>query len=298
MRALRGYLPKVARSSASVLITGETGTGKERVAEAVHALSPRKKEPFVPVNCAALPDTLIESELFGHAKGAFTGAIASRSGRAADAHQGTLFLDEIGEMQAGAQAKLLRFLETGEVDRIGASRPQRVDVRIVAATNQDLEDLVADGRFRMDLYYRLNVARIELPSLRERPDDIELFLDSFIAALNARDGCCVSGADPELLQCLESYDWPGNVRELRNLVEAVFIDPPEGPLRVEHLPPAFRHLAEGYRRVNSNERDRLVDALRATNWNKTEAARALKLSRMTLYRKMAKYKLTSSDADR
>lgn len=291
---LRAYLPKVARCQAPVLITGETGTGKERIAQAIHDLSPRQSQEFVTVNCAALPEGLVESELFGHERGAFTGAVGSYVGRAAQAHRGTLFLDEIGELSPMGQAKILRFLETGQVDRIGATREILVDVRIVAATNQLLEDLVASNRFRADLYYRLNVARIEVEPLRMRPDDIRVLAESFIAELNARDGRRVSGPDRQLARLFKTYDWPGNVRELRNVIEAVFIDPPVGAVKVSDLPPVFRALVSGHRRVISTEKDDLIEALNRTQWNKAEAARLLNMSRMSVYRKIEKYRIARS----
>ena len=294
MVALREYLPKVARSPATVLVMGETGTGKERVAQAVHALSTRRGGPFIAVNCAALPETLVESELFGHERGAFTGAVGARRGRIAEAHEGTLFLDEIGEMPAHMQAKLLRVLETREVMPVGGGRPFRADLRVIAATNQPLEELVAERRFRADLFYRLNVARIDLPPLRERPEDVPLLFRASVAELNARDGLRVGPPEPELLDCLMAHDWPGNVRELRNLVEALFISPPAGAVRLADLPPGFRRIFERFRRPGSAERDRLLAVLRETHWNKTEAARALNWSRMTLYRKLAEYHIESA----
>lgn len=291
MTELKRYIPLVARSEVPVLITGETGTGKERIAEAVHRLSPRQGAPFLPVNCAALPESLIESELFGHERGAFTGAASSYAGKTAEAHGGTLFLDEIGEMNLYGQAKLLRFLESGFIDRIGVSRPIHVDVRVVAATNHDLESLVTEKRFRSDLYYRLNVARIDVEPLRGRLEDIQALVNFFISHFNNVYGLAVGLADEELVDCLKNYHWPGNVRELRNMVEASFIDPPRGRLCLDHLSPPFRRLFESYRRSVPNERDRLVDALRRTQWNKTEAAKILSLSRMTVYRKISKYHL-------
>ncbi len=293
---LRAYLPKVARSPATVLITGETGTGKERVAQAIHALSPRARGPFVGLNCAALPDALIESELFGHARGAFTGAHAAQSGQMRAADRGTLFLDEIGELPPCAQAKLLRAIECREVRPVGGCSAVPLDIRIVAATNQTLETMVASGRFRSDLYYRLNVARLELPPLRERVEDVPVLLDALVAELNDREGQRVGAPDPELLACLLAHRWPGNVRELRNLAEALFIDPPRGAIRFENLPPAFARLLEPHRRVACNERERLIAALNRTQWNKAEAARALNWSRMTLYRKLAQYKVERTTA--
>jgi two-component system response regulator HydG len=289
--ALRDYLPKVARSAATVLITGATGSGKERVAQAIHAVGPRAQRPFVPVNCAALPDSLIESELFGHERGAFTGAVAASRGLIGRADGGTLFLDEIGEMHTHAQAKLLRVLETKEVHPVGANRALPVDVRVIAATNQPLEDRVASAGFRRDLFYRLNVVRLDLPPLRERREDIPLLIRHVIARLNARDDRRVGPPDAELLGCLMAHDWPGNVRELCNLVEAVFIDPPDGPIALEHLPPAFKDMFLRYRTAEGSERDRLICALEQTQWNKAQAARRLNWSRMTLYRKLAQYQL-------
>jgi len=288
---LRDYLPKLARSKATVLITGETGTGKERVAQAVHALGPRACGPFVALNCAALPDALVESELFGHARGAFTGAHAAHRGQLLEADGGTLFLDEIGEMPLPAQAKLLRVLETREVRAVGAARAAPVDIRVVAATNEPLEQAVAERRFRADLFYRINVARVDLPPLRERSEDVPLLFRAAIDELNERDGMAVQGPDAELLDCLLAYAWPGNVRELRNLAEAVFVDPPQGPICFSDLPAGFARLFEPLRRSASSERERLLEVLAATSWNKAEAARALNWSRMTLYRKLAHYAL-------
>ena len=292
MEALRGYLPKVAKSAAAVLITGETGTGKECVAQAIHALSARAAGHFVVVNCGALPDALIESELFGHIKGAFTGAHANARGKIAHADGGTLFLDEIGEMSLFAQAKLLRVLETHEVQPVGSARSERVDIRIVAATNRQLEDEVAAKRFRSDLFYRLNVARLALPPLRERPADIVPLVQHVIDELNRRDGRHVSGIAPSLRASLLAHDWPGNVRELRNLVESVFIDPPDGMLDLEHLAPAFQALFRQYRTTHSSELAHMIAVLEHHQWNKVEAAKELHCSRMTLYRKLAKYHVT------
>jgi DNA-binding NtrC family response regulator len=293
MADLRDYLPKVARSQATVLITGETGTGKERVAQAVHDLSPRAERPFIVINCGAVPDTLIESELFGHARGAFTGAHAAVRGRIAAADGGTLFLDEIGEMSLYAQAKLLRVLETQQITPLGGGAMQQVDIRVIAATNRALETEVKAERFRVDLFYRLNVARLVVPPLRERGDDIGLLARHVIAVFNRREGARVGPPDAALLACLQSHDWPGNVRELRNLIEAVFIDPPIGRLGLEHLPPAFRAIFSGYQR-DTGDCDRLIAALERTHWNKAEAAKVLNWSRMTVYRKLAKYQLSET----
>jgi DNA-binding NtrC family response regulator len=294
MVALRDYLPKVARSRATVLITGATGTGKERLAHALHASGPRSRHPFVAINCAALPDNLIESELFGFERGAFTGAVSSSRGHIVRADGGSLFLDEIGEMSLHAQAKLLRTIESRHVLPVGGSREVAVDVRIIAATNQPLETLVERKAFRLDLYYRLNVARLELPPLHERREDIPVLFGDMVRELNGRENRAVGEPDAEFLYCLMAHDWPGNVRELRNLVEAIFIDPPDGRVRLDHLPPVFRKLFGKYRVARSGEMDHLLEVLQETNWNKAEAAKRLNWSRMTLYRKLEKYNIHRS----
>jgi DNA-binding NtrC family response regulator len=294
MVALRDYVPKVARSRATVLITGATGTGKERLAHALHASGPRSRHPFVAINCAALPDNLIESELFGFERGAFTGAVSASKGHIVRADGGSLFLDEIGEMSLHAQAKLLRTMESRQVLPVGGSREVPVDVRIIAATNQPLETLVERKVFRIDLYYRLNVARLELPPLHARREDIPLLFNYMVRELNGRENRTVGEPDAELLDCLMAHDWPGNVRELRNLVEAIFIDPPIGRVRLDDLPPMFRALFARYRFAHSTEMDRLLEVLQQTNWNKAEAAKRLNWSRMTLYRKLEKYNIHRS----
>ena len=293
---LRRYLSKVAMSDATVLVTGETGTGKERVASAVHRLGRRAAKPFIAVNCAAIPEALIESELFGHRRGAFTGAVDDFPGRFAQADGGTLFLDEIGEMSPSGQAKLLRALEEGAVTPVGGVRPRPIDVRLVAASNQRLEQMVERREFRADLFYRLNVARIEVPPLRARPEDIGLIASHFIEEHNRRRAMRVGRPDGPLLARMRRYSWPGNVRELRNMVEALFIDPPDGPsVSIADLPPSFKRLFNEQRSPSEPERERLVEVLRETNWNKMEAARQMNWSRMTLYRKLAKYELASPD---
>jgi DNA-binding NtrC family response regulator len=292
--AMRAYLPKVAHSQATVLVTGATGSGKERVAQAIHDLGPRAGAPFVAINCAALPESLVESELFGHERGAFTGAVSASVGHIVRADRGTLFLDEIGEMSRHAQAKLLRVLETRRVQPVGAARPVPVDVRVIAATNQPLEALVSAGVFRADLYYRLNVARLELPALKDRREDIPLLVRHAIRERNARDRCSVGPPDPDLMRCLMAYDWPGNVRELNNLVETVFIDPPAGQIGLADLPPVFREMFVRYRTSQQSERERLLCVLEETAWNKAAAAKQLNWSRMTLYRRLEKYHLHRS----
>ncbi len=286
---LRSYLPKVALSNANVLITGATGTGKERVAEQIHRLSARRGGPFVCINCAAIPDSLLESELFGHERGAFTGADQSYAGKIRFAEAGTLFLDEVGEMSLQAQAKLLRLLENRELFPLGGAKPVRIEARFIAATNQELEPLVKAHKFRADLFFRMNVARIHLPPLAERKEDIPHLLRYFLNEYNLVNGYKVEGFTPEVMICLLQYDWPGNVRELRNLVETLFVDPPSGPVSLQSLPDSFRRIFNRYIDHGAGERERIITALHETNWNKTRAARLLRVSRMTLYRKMAKF---------
>lgn len=293
IEALRSYIPKVAASEAPVLITGETGTGKESIATNIHLLSRRRSGPFVAVNCAALPSSLFESEFFGHERGAYTGAVTAQKGWAVAADCGTLFLDEIGEMDMQSQAKLLRFLENGQINRLGSTRQVSSDVRVVAATNQYLEELVDEHKFRADLFYRLNVARIEIEPLRERPEDIGILFEHFINEMKGRTGLQVAEPDNELIECLADYQWPGNVRELRNLVEAVFIDPPRGRFQVCHLPSSFQRRLSEHHYNAPDERESLIAALKLTNWNKAETARIMKLSRMSVYRKIEKYQLST-----
>ena len=239
MQQVFALIQRVAPSAASVLISGESGTGKELAARAIHKLSPRAGSPFVAINCAALPEHLIESELFGHERGAFTGALARRPGCFEQAHRGTLFLDEITEMPIGTQAKLLRVLQDGKIRRLGGTSETPVDVRILAATNRSPEKAIEESRLREDLYYRLNVFEIALPALRHRKEDLSALIEVLIRDLNAKHGCQVDGIDPEVLARLMSHPWPGNVRELRNVLERMVIVTREGPLRLEHLPPTL-----------------------------------------------------------
>jgi DNA-binding NtrC family response regulator len=289
LREVKAYIDKVAATDTTVLISGETGTGKELVAELVHQISPRSAKPMVRVNCAALPDDLLESELFGYERGAFTGAHSSYPGKLKTAEGGTFFFDEIGEMSGTAQAKLLRFLENREVFRLGARSTEAIDVRVVAATNQELEQLVSENKFRKDLYYRLNVGRIHLPALKERKEDIPELFSHFLQQLNERCGSRVQGLCTEALTCLLHYDWPGNVRELKNLLEAIFIHPPAGKIGLGDLPKSFRGCVRDGESGELDERERLISTLVATNWNKSRAAQKLHWSRMTLYRKLHKY---------
>lgn len=295
MKAVRDYLQKLAQSDASVLISGATGTGKELVADSIHRASSRRCAPFVSVNCAAIPDSLLEGELFGYERGAFTGAEEAYPGKLRLADHGTVFLDEIGEMSPLGQAKILRVLESREVFPLGARRTARIDVRFLAATNQDLEPMVQHRTFRQDLYFRLNVGRIHLPALRERPEDIMELFRYFLRNFNARHGTNVQEPTPELRHHLLSYEWPGNIRELRNFLEAIFIDPPQGPIGLQNLPESFRRIFAAYRNNEVSEREAIVSALSRTRWNKKLAARELHWSRMTLYRKLDKYKITGSN---
>jgi DNA-binding NtrC family response regulator len=284
---LRAYIAKLSSTDTNVLITGETGTGKELVAELIQQNSIRRQKPFVRINCAAIPDSLLESELFGYERGAFTGAQCARPGMLEQAGGGTVFFDEIGDMSPFAQAKILRAVESKEVQRLGAKRPLRLDIRIIAATNQDLDSAAGESLFRRDLYFRLNVARIHLAPLRERKADIPLLLGHYIQEFNRAFGRRVGACADELLHAFLRYDWPGNVRELRNAVEAAFVSLPATEVRLMHLPERMRPAppASG----PQTEQDLMLSALRSTDWNKSKAARRLRWSRMTLYRRMAKY---------
>jgi len=288
-----------------VLITGENGTGKELVARGIHRGSPREQKPFIEVNCAAIPSELIESELFGHVKGSFTGAIADRAGKFEQADQGTLFLDEIGDMSLAAQAKVLRVLQDGVITRIGGTKPVQVDVRVLAATNKDLEAEIAAGRFREDLFYRLNVVPITVPPLRERREDIELLVVHFLQQLAARDGLAARGITDDALRRLAELDWPGNVRELRNTVERLVILASAstiGAADVERLvgrratePAGLGNLVDctTFEEFKvAAERAFLQAKLRAFDWNVSETARALDMPRSNLYKKIERYALT------
>jgi len=292
------FLGKAARVDSNILITGETGTGKELAAEYVHSHSPRRHSPLISINCAALPDGLLESELFGYERGAFTGAQGAYPGKLRLAEGGTVFFDEIGDMSPYAQAKILRVLENREVYPLGGKRSVPLNIRIIAATNRDLESLLAQNQFRQDLYFRLNVARIHLPPLRDRRDDIPLLIDHCLKELNLRWGRSLRRLSDEVLEMFLRYDWPGNVRELRNLVEAVFIDPPNAIVTPDDLPEFFK-LRCGYpQNIGLSEREQLLCALGASNWNKSKAAETLRWSRMTLYRKMEKYAIADAVEDK
>lgn len=298
MRQLFGVLPEVARSGATVLIGGESGTGKELVARAVHDLSQRSEGPFVAVNCAAIPEALIESELFGHVRGAFTGADRQREGRFAAAQGGTLFLDEIGDLPASLQVKLLRALDQGEYTPLGSNRPRHADARLVAATNRDLEQEMQQGRFREDLYYRLNVVGLKLPPLRERREDIPILVDYFLERLAAERGEPLRRLSPAAMSRLMDHRWPGNVRELQNALEHALVLAQGGTMEPRHLPEALRRpsstgrgaVASGLD-MASREREAIGQALALHQGHRARTAAELGISTATLWRKMKRYGL-------
>ncbi len=295
VRDVLGRIVRIAPTDATVLITGESGTGKELVAKAIHANSRRADRPFVPVNCAAISETLLESELFGHVRGAFTGAVSSRKGLFEEANGGTFFFDEIAETPPAFQAKLLRAIQEGEIRRLGDNKPIHVDVRIIAATNQDLKSSIADKRFREDLYYRLNVARFQLPPLRERREDIPLLVDFFLAKYGRKMRRRAKVGEG-VLDFLMSYDFPGNIRELENLIEQGVALADEGTIRHEDIvPPEMEGVpgaagAGGHMQlqdvVDEAEREYIERTLREVDGNKERAAEMLGLSSTTLWRKM------------
>ncbi|MEQ1868984.1 MAG: sigma-54 dependent transcriptional regulator, partial [Vicinamibacterales bacterium] len=303
MRKIYSVIEQAAPTSASILITGESGTGKELVAQTVHQLSPRAAFPFVAINCAAIPETLLESEIFGHEKGAFTGAADRRQGCFELADRGTLFLDEIGEMTPATQVKLLRVLQERTFRRLGGRTEQSVDVRVIAATNIDPVAAVQSGRLREDLFYRLNVFALRLPALRERREDLPLLVQAFITEFNARNHKAIQGVDHDVMRILEEHAWPGNVRELRNVIERATILAPGPMIETRHLPPALvdepvvpvpheaqMALAPGTT-VEEAERRLILMTLAHTRDNKTRAAEILGISLKTLHNKLNKLRL-------
>ena len=304
MQQVLDFVQKVADSDSTVLIQGESGTGKELIARMLHFNSSRKDRPMVPVNCGAIPETLLESELFGHEKGAFTGAAQTRMGRFELANGGTIFLDEVGEMSLSLQVKLLRVIQERSFERVGGSRTIQVDVRIVAATNQDLEKMVEEKRFRQDLYYRLNVIPIITPPLRDRQSDIPLLIDHFLKRFNHMKQTEVSGFTPEALELLTAFQWPGNIRELENMVERLVVLKKRGQLSVEDLPeklhkkPAaqpemkeqfIRFTEDGIHlsnEVEQYENQLIVEAMRKANGVTARAAQLLHVNRTTLVEKL------------
>ena len=299
MRRLREHIATAAPSTGRVLIHGENGSGKELVARAIHTLSARREAPFVEVNCAAIPEELIESELFGHERGAFTGALARRRGKFETADSGTVFLDEIGDMSLKTQAKVLRALEEQAFERVGGRETLKVDVRVIAASNRDLPSLIAQGAFREDLFYRLNVIPIEVPPLRARKEDVPALVEHFIRVFCAENGKRLKTVAPAALTWFMTYEWPGNVRELRNMVERLVIMVPGDGIGPDDLPPPLRPkselapaLGEGKplkEARDSFERAYILAELRAQDWNMTRTAERLGIERSHLYRKIRAY---------
>jgi PAS domain S-box-containing protein len=309
MHKLFGILPQIAESDSTVLIQGESGTGKELFARAIHALSHRKHRPLITINCGALPDTLLESELFGYKAGAFTDAKRDKPGRLALADGGTLFLDEAGDISPAFQVKLLRVLQEKTYEPIGGTGSVKADVRILAATNQNLAKLVKKGTFRQDFYYRINVVAIELPPLRDRKEDIPLLVDDFVHRLRRARGKDISGVSAEVLGVLMRYDFPGNVRELENVVEHAFVICPGGVLSPEHLPPYLlpsgisgpglvkSPLPSGTQSLREMEKLQILELLRKNNWNRSTTAKELGIHKTTLWRKIKALGIQTPELD-
>jgi DNA-binding NtrC family response regulator len=319
MKRVFETIQQVAPTKVTVHIVGESGTGKELIANAIHNISPRKDKPFIAVHCAALSKSLLESELFGHEKGAFTGAIAGKPGRFERAHEGTLFLDEIGEIDADTQVKLLRFLEKWEFERVGGIKTLKVDLRLITATNSDLAQRVKTGRFREDLFYRLNVITIHVPPLRERKEDIPILVRAFVSEFAAENQKRVSSVSPEALDALVAYDWPGNVREVRNVIESLVVLCPGETIELVQLPAEIRGRAKEREVVVSaesagttrgpkillpagsslQEAEKLMiqETLRNNGNNISQAARTLNISRRTLHRKLNEYRINLGDRE-
>jgi two-component system, NtrC family, response regulator HydG len=304
MHSVVAKLRQIAPTSASVLITGESGTGKELVAKALHVNSPRRNKPFVPLNCAELSENILESELFGHVKGAFTGADRDRIGRFQYANGGTLFMDEIGDMPTPIQIKLLRVLETGEIVRVGTNDPLKVNVRLISATNSDLASAIAEGKFRQDLYHRLKVVSIKLAPLRERRDDIPLLIEHFLKDFSASHGKQVAAITPTVRKALMSYSWPGNVRELKNTIESMVVIDVDGRLDVDDLTEDLQSAtgnggsasAAGFdslvgKSLEEIEKHYIAETLKLSSGNREEAAKILGMGERTLYRKLKEYQL-------
>jgi transcriptional regulator with PAS, ATPase and Fis domain len=293
MQKIFAILPQVAESDCSVLIQGETGTGKELVARAIHEQSPRRKKPFIAINCGALPDTLLESELFGYKAGAFTNATKDKPGHFALARGGTILLDEIGDVSSAFQVRLLRVLQERNFVPLGGTQPVKADVRVIAASNKNLDDLVKKGAFRQDLYYRINVVRIDLPPLRKRKEDIPLLTEHFINRLNRLRDKAITGFSREALSFLMSHDYPGNIRELENIIEHAFVLCPEGQIKPDALPDFLIHATPtpgAGDTINSTmksvEAQVILDALKRNKYNRLATARELGMHKSTLFRKI------------
>ncbi|MDH5714881.1 MAG: sigma-54 dependent transcriptional regulator, partial [Candidatus Aminicenantes bacterium] len=298
MQEIFELIRTVADSDASVLILGESGTGKELIARAIHYSSRRAEKPFVSVSCSALPESLLESELFGYEKGAFTGAVRDKPGRFEEANQGTLFLDEVGEMKPETQLHLLRVLQEREIRRLGGTGVIKVDVRIIAATNKDLERAVKEGSFREDLYYRLNVVTIQLPPLREREDDIPLLAERFLMKYNIKNNKNLEGISPKAIALLVQYHWPGNVRELENVIERAVVITKHRVIQIEDLPPHIQSFQESKdiqpRKLKEVEKEHIQHTLEENKWNISKASKVLGIDRSTLYKKIRQYGLSPS----
>ena len=298
MQDLYTLLENLSDTDSTVLISGETGTGKELVAHAIHYNSTRKGKPFVKVNCSALAENLLESELFGHVKGAFTGAVKNRKGRFETAEHGTLFLDEIGDISPLIQLKLLRVIQEREFERVGDSTPIKIDVRVVAATNCDLKEKVRSGQFREDLYYRIKVVDILIPSLRERREDIPLLTDHFLDLFNTRFKKQINGLSNEVTAAFMNYPWPGNIRELEHAMEHGFVLCQGKTMLFEHLPVEIKEYSGTEKSLSLDKspvsKEDLLDALTRTDWNKSKAARLLGIGRRTIYRRIEEYKILKS----
>ncbi|MBW1898115.1 MAG: sigma 54-interacting transcriptional regulator [Deltaproteobacteria bacterium] len=298
MKKIFNILPPVSESDSTVLIEGETGTGKELMAKAIHNLSLRKDKPFIAINCGALPDTLLESELFGYKAGAFTDAVKDKLGHFAVAEGGTILLDEIGDTSSAFQIRLLRVLEEQEFQPLGAVEKEKANVRIIAATNRNLSDMVAKGEFRQDLFYRINVVRLNLPPLRDRMEDIPLLIERFIKKLNRIRGKFVNSIDQEALEVIMSHNFPGNIRELENIIEHAFVLCSEGDIKLSHMPGNLSQQSVapvGYETLNdpvkSAEIKLIMDALKRNNYNRKSAADDLGMNKATLFRKINKFGL-------
>ena len=302
IRAVTDTAARVAQSDTTVLLEGESGTGKELLAKAIHFHSDRRRQPFVTVNCAAIPEHLLESELFGHRRGSFTGAVTDKRGKFEAATGGTIFLDEVGELPLLLQVKILRVLQEREIDKIGDTRPTSVDVRVIAATNRDLEKMLADGTFRDDLYYRLAVVPLRVPPLRERTDDIPFLVDHFLAKHTERLGRARPAVDQAVYSAFNHYGWPGNIRELENVVERALVLDKDGTIGLDNLPDRLRarerrignlplELPDEGLSLEGVERDLIVAALEKHNWNQTKTASYLDITRSTLLYRMQKFGL-------
>lgn len=313
IRNIHRMITLAAESNVNVMVCGESGTGKELVAEAIHELSNRSKKPLIKVNCSALSETLLESELFGHVKGAFTGAIKDKPGKFEEAEGGTIFLDEIGEISPAIQVKLLRVIQEKTIERVGENKPRRIDMRIIAATNKDLRTLISQNSFREDLFYRLNVFSITMPSLRERSLDIPILADHFIRQLVQSTGKQVKGIDRDALRVMMDHNWPGNVRELQNALEHAFVLVQGNTIEIDDLPGAIRKpiQQQAVDDINQNlpadndlsplkksrggrlkiSKQELMDVLESHDWNQTQTAKTLGISRVALWKKMKKYAL-------